>query len=98
MNAATMSMLRRWLTRHARHAGTAATLAALSAGALAGPIAFNRHAEPAPALPAAVQSPAGALTVSSSNRLAQAATPAANRPSCCTILPPAMRVRAVGRL
>lgn len=98
MNAATMSMLRRWLTRHARHAGTAATLAALSAGALAGPIAFNRHAEPPPALPAAVPAPDRVPAVASPNRLAQAATPAANRPSCCTILQPAMRVRAVGRL
>lgn len=97
MNTATMTLLRRWLARHARNAGTAATLAALSAGALAGPIAFNRHAdaEPAPR----VERPASELppTVSSPTRLAQAATPAA-RPACCTSLMPALRVRASGRL
>jgi hypothetical protein len=71
MNTATMTLLRRWLARHARNAGTAATLAALSAGALAGPIAFNRHAdaEPAPR----VERPASELppTVSSPTHLAQ---------------------------
>lgn len=45
MKATTVKLLRAWLTRHARQAGTAAALAALSAGALAGPIAFNRHAD-----------------------------------------------------
>ena len=98
MNAARMTLLRRWLARHARNAGTAATLAALSAGALAGPIAFNRHAEPQPALPAAAPAPDAALTVSGPTRLAQAAAPVAARPSCCTPLQPALRVRVARRL
>ena len=98
MNTATMTLLRRWLARHARNAGTAAALAALSAGALAGPIAFNRHAEPQLALPAAAPAPDGAPTASGPTRLVQAVTPATNRPSCCTLLQPAMRVRVAGRL
>lgn len=98
MNTATMTLLRRWLARHARNAGTAATLAALSAGALAGPIAFNRHAEAQPAPPAASPVSDAAPTVSGPTRVAQAATPATNRPSCCTLLQPVMRIRVAGRL